>query len=789
MSLEESESDYQDIILSTNDTLLRDFKKEYIDFVKIIQDANESLLEQYKYKFSELSQKLIKNEKTPPNELKPWHFIHLYWLNIFDSCNKLSVEDLKDKSVRFYLREKQLRDWDQKCSELEVVGDDCKTIIELLTELAEYRYLTDMNDLHIKQYNKDGWDLRFIPPPPYIEPQYLGSIHNDDIYRLWENIVLREEYCHPIPKRFFGLDIKQLESLQEAEWKIWRKLWDNNEEAVENFSVSIPLSNNYFKNELYPNVQLCELLLSQIDDYGKNFKTNRNDQSNKIISELSELVNAICLVFEPYVHHIINIQYNFKEKEYRMLRRIGEYIECMVYYSAIVFNTEQAKKWNKYANTYSVKFARTDHHTKFSLSDARDFAKRPFNGLSPIHLFENDDALGERFLAIQNWIVKNNLSTYIAANFLKGEVIKVSRFSINSEYDKDEKTSKKHSQSDWGELKIIIQQDDKFVIVVDRDLPEEVKKNIRYGGKLLTGHTEIVTKVDISLTPIFRLSVIILPRVKGELLSTKAEDLFNTLNIEKKDDVIDVLLEQFFKPIKTFFFGMNSTCKQIQMPADGIVTDDYFKTSFRDEFGEFKEEIIGLILGDSHNYVCSTHIHGDEWGNNFIVFNDSLTPIDLEDVVFTDDDFKNLKTCGGKLGLRSFNKHRVGNQIVYKKWNEMVELPNNILGHAPFNTFSSYGRLIAALLQKLENAVPMKHMERFMKMAYSAKYLDQTDKLSINEFNKDSYELQIMLSAYDWMCYWALKPKAKKKDTENKKRIARIIENYLETKKMKNSNS
>lgn len=790
MSLEESESDYQDIILSTNDTLLRDFKKEYIDFVKIIKDANESSLDQYKYKFSELSQKLKKNEKTPPNELKPWHVIHLYWLNIFDSCNKLSVEDLKDKSVRFFydLREKQLSDWDQKCRELESVGDDCKKIIELLTELAEYRYLAAYNDLHIEQYNKD--EQRELIGPPYMCPQYLGSIHNDEFYRLWEKIVLREEYCHPIRKRFFKIGIEQLESLQEAEQKIQQALELEIGEPVDNFSVSIPLSKSYFKNELYPNVQLCEILLTQIDDYGKNFKTNRNDQSNEIISELSELVNAICSVFEPYVYHTINAQDNFKEEEYRTLRRIGEYIECMVYYSAIVFNTEQAKKWNKYANTYSVKFGRLNNPKKFNLSDARDFANRRPYPLSPINIHEHNDGLGHRLLAIHKWIVNHNLSTYITANFLKGEVIKVSRFSINPEYGEAEKKSKMKSKSQWGEQKIIIQQDDKFVIVVDRDLLEEVKKNIRYGGKLLTGHTEIVTKVEISLTPIFRLSVIKLPRVKGELLSAKAEYLFNALNTEKEDEAIDFLLELFFRPIRTFFFGMNSTCKQIQMPADGIVTDDYFKTSFRDEFDEGKEEIIDRILGDSHHYVCSTHIHGDEWGNNFIVFNDSLTPIDLEDVVFTDDDFKNLKTCGGMLGLRSFNKHRVGNQIVYKKWNEMVELPNNILGHAPFNTFSSYGRLIAALLQKLEHAVDMKHMERFVKMAYSAKYLNQTVKLSkIDEQNKDSYELQIMLSAYDWMCYWALKPKAKKKDTENKKHMRRIIENYLETKKMKNSNS
>jgi len=804
MSLEESEPDYQDIIISTNDPLLRDFKEAHTYDFDVVKDATGKSLEQYQYKFSELSQKLIKNEKTPPNKLKPWHFIHLYWLNIFDSYNKLSVEDLKNKSVPFDLREKQLAfdlrekqlvDWEQKYRELKGVGDECKNIIELLTEVAEYRYLTAYNDLHIPQQHMVEPEFHL---PNYMCPQHLGSIHNDDIYRLWEKIVLREEYCHPIRKRFFGVGIEQLESLQEAEQKIQQAL---EFEPADNFSVSTSLSKNYFKNELYPNVQLCEILLSQIDDYGKNFKTNRNDQSNKIISELSELVNAICLVFEPYVYHMIIVKDNFKDsREYRSVRRIGEYIECMVFYSAIVFNTEQAKKWNKYADIYSKKFARIDQpenewHDKFNLRDARNFANRSSNSSPPIpiHILEHDDGLGERLLAIQNWIVKHNLSTYIAANFLKGKVIKVSRFSINPEYTEDEKTSKVQCKSSWGELKIIIKQDDKFVIVVDRDLSEENKKNIRYGGKLLTGHTETVTKVEISVTTIFRLSAIKLPRVKGELLSVKAEYLFNALNTEKEDEAIDFRLELFFRPIRAFFFGMNSTCKQMQMPADGIVTDDYFKTSFRDEFDKDKEEIIDLILGDSHHYVCSTHIHGDEWGNNFIVFNDSLTPIDLEDVVFTDDDFKNLKTCGGMLGLRSFNKHRVDNQIVYKNQDEIFHSlysKYKNFGHAPFNTFSSYGRLIAALLQKLEHAVDMKHMERFVKMAYSAKYLNQTDKLSkIDEQNKDSYELQIMLSAYDWICYWALKPKAKKKDRENKKRMRRIIENYLETKKIKNSNS
>jgi len=491
---------------------------------------------------------------------------------------------------------------------------------------------------------------------------------------------------------------------------------------------------------------------------------------------------------------MIIVKDNFKDsREYRSVRRIGEYIECMVFYSAIVFNTEQAKKWNNYADIYSKKFARIDQpenewHDKFNLRDARNFANRSSNFSPPIpipiHILEHDDGLGERLLAIQNWIVKHNLSTYIAANFLKGKVIKVSRFSINPEYTKDEKISKVQCKSSWGELKIIIKQDDKFVIVVDRNLSEENKKNIRYGGKLLTGHTETVTKVEISLTPIFRLSAIKLPRVKGELLSKKAEGLFNTLDIEKDDDVIEVLLEQFFKPIRTFFFGMNSTCKQMQMPTDSIVVDDYFKTSFRDKFDEDKEKIIDRIFGHAHHYVCSTHIHGDEWGNNFIVFNDSLTPIDLEDVVFTDDDFKNLKTCGGMLGLRSFNKHRVLNEIAYKNPDQIVmpSANNNNLRWAPFNTFSSYGRLIAALLQKLENAVPLEHMETFIKKAYSTEYLDLTGKLTIGEFNKESYELQIMLSVYDWMCYWALKPKAKRKDNENIKRITLIIDDYLETK-------
>jgi len=164
-------------------------------------------------------------------------------------------------------------------------------------------------------------------------------------------------------------------------------------------------------------------------------------------------------------------------------------------------------------------------------------------------------------------------------------------------------------------------------------------------------------------------------------------------------------------------------------------------------------------------------VHGDEWGDNFLIDENEVIPIDYEDVVYVEKGKYQFFTGGGILAQRFINE---------KVMPDGFESDN----YASMNTIASLGRLIAALIQFRcrndrsdipEDEIPGSALLRSLNRGVAERISrDGKEKLVNNQLLK-----QLNLSIIDWLAHWVNKRNGKMPQEDFKSVRDHIVNNYL----------
>jgi hypothetical protein len=164
-------------------------------------------------------------------------------------------------------------------------------------------------------------------------------------------------------------------------------------------------------------------------------------------------------------------------------------------------------------------------------------------------------------------------------------------------------------------------------------------------------------------------------------------------------------------------------------------------------------------------------VHGDEWGDNFLIDEDEVIPIDYEDVVYVEKGKYQFFTGGGILAQRFINEKVMPNG--FKSDN-----------YASMNTIASLGRLIAALIQFRcrndkgdipKNETPGSALLKILNQHVDRR-ITQDGK---EELVKKQLLKQLNLSIIDWLAHWVKKGNGKMPQEDFKSVRDHIVKNYL----------
>tara|TARA_B110000483_G_scaffold243452_1_gene333333 strand:- start:7163 stop:10006 length:2844 start_codon:yes stop_codon:yes gene_type:complete len=160
-------------------------------------------------------------------------------------------------------------------------------------------------------------------------------------------------------------------------------------------------------------------------------------------------------------------------------------------------------------------------------------------------------------------------------------------------------------------------------------------------------------------------------------------------------------------------------------------------------------------------------VHGDEWGDNFLIDAREIIPIDYEDVVYVEKGKHQFFTGGGTLAQRFINEKVMPNGFKCKNY-------------APMNTIASLGRLIASLIQyrcrmnkEDINGTPGEALLRSLNKSVKQKLMKKTkteQKQLLNQLN---------LSIIDWLAHWVNKGKGKMPEEDFFSVRDFIVKHYL----------
>ena len=164
-------------------------------------------------------------------------------------------------------------------------------------------------------------------------------------------------------------------------------------------------------------------------------------------------------------------------------------------------------------------------------------------------------------------------------------------------------------------------------------------------------------------------------------------------------------------------------------------------------------------------------VHGDEWGDNFLIDEDEVIPIDYEDVVYVEKGKYQFFTGGGILAQRFINEKVMPNG--FKSDN-----------YASMNTIASLGRLIAALIQFRcrndkgdipKNETPGSALLKILNQHVDRR-ITQDGK---EELVKKQLLKQLNLSIIDWLAHWVNKGNGKMPQEDFKSVRDHIVNLYL----------
>jgi len=185
--------------------------------------------------------------------------------------------------------------------------------------------------------------------------------------------------------------------------------------------------------------------------------------------------------------------------------------------------------------------------------------------------------------------------------------------------------------------------------------------------------------------------------------------------------------------------------------------------------------VLPKIRGPSNDNKWYHIVHGDEWGDNFLVGKDTGNTyfLDFEDSLFVEVNGKQVEAVGGDLSSRIFYKTKSNDTEKYSLYG--------------LSLFASLGRLLAALIQHESKPYPKSHeicLEK--KHIMSPKLIEMVVRSFIckceNKIPKSSSEYstsfitQILLSSWDWATYWSEKGKF---HDENYNRFVEVIQTFL----------
>jgi len=185
--------------------------------------------------------------------------------------------------------------------------------------------------------------------------------------------------------------------------------------------------------------------------------------------------------------------------------------------------------------------------------------------------------------------------------------------------------------------------------------------------------------------------------------------------------------------------------------------------------------VLPKIRGPSNDNKWYHIVHGDEWGDNFLVGKNTGNTyfLDFEDSLFVEVNGKQVEAVGGDLSSRIFYKTKSNDTEKYSLYG--------------LSLFASLGRLLAALIQHESKPYPKSHeicLEK--KHIMSPKLIEMVVRSFIckceNKILKSSSEYstsfitQILLSAWDWATYWSEKGKF---HDENYNRFVEVIQTFL----------
>lgn len=354
---------------------------------------------------------------------------------------------------------------------------------------------------------------------------------------------------------------------------------------------------------------------------------------------------------------------------------------------------------------------------------------------------------------LSTWFLENARNTHSKLHLLMLEANLYEGTIHGIEWNKEEETS----ESDWGE-KIIIELmsfeheevgeiSDSYLYLTTENKAKnlQIRQDIAYqytmGRNSSTINRDMKDSEFNSLIIERRTGMTDLNTIYGELLRDK-----NKSGLEKLAQEIvkrfskDVTPQYGFKKSANGAYPTNFLCKNInELPNMHLDLDEILLTQ------EIK-------YGNKKYWA----VHSDEWGDNFLIDEKGIEPIDFEDVVFTEksnaskNESTTYETGGGTLSARFVNA-------------DINPQGFEFSGLAPVNLLSSLARLVASLIQyqirvkdRRTNDSERESHEKFLDSMHE-KVEEVLLKKAKTEQQETILTCQYHLSIIDWLAHWVNK--------------------------------
>ena len=459
-----------------------------------------------------------------------------------------------------------------------------------------------------------------------------------------------------------------------------------------------------------------------------------------------------------------------QEKFYRLY----EFVEVQLMLTKIVHLSSRARFWSRTSKKLEKRIGKRFLSGHLFTLD-KDKSKSEREELLLKSATDEIPGKGWELHRLSTWFLQNARNIHSKLHLLMLEANLYEGTIHGIEWNEEKETS----ESDWGEKIVIELMPFKHVevgeisasylyLTTENEATNlQIRQNIAYQYMMDKNPRTINREMKDS-----EFNSLIYERLTGMTdLNTKYGELLKEKNEQGLKNLAQKIVERFSKDV-TLQHGFKKS-------ANGASPTNFFCKNLN-ELTKMRLNLDEILLTQEIKFSNKKYwaVHSDEWGDNFLINEKVVEPIDFEDVIFTEKrntskfESTTYQTGGGTLSTRFVNA-------------EIIPHAFEFSGLAPVNLLSSLARLVASLIQYQirvkdgqTSEEERKYHEEFLKTMHKKVKEVLLKKAKTSQQDK-ILTCQYNLSIIDWLAHWHLKSNQKMPEEDFNTLRNYIVEEFL----------